>query len=152
MLLVVGSPLLAVGLYGVAVGLVTLGWPRAPAVILDARVDVRETTSTVPGTDKYRGGRTETRATASFHVRYRYRVDGQDYEADGVEPGDLGLQNSAASREQGRAYQLGAQVTVAYDPRNPARAYLLPGPSSSSLMLALVGGALVLAGVWVARR
>ena len=151
MLLVVGSPLLAVGLYGVAVGLVTLGWPRAPAVILDARVDVRETTSTVPGTDKYRGGRTETRATASFHVRYRYRVDGQDYEADGVEPGDLGLQNSAASREQGRAYQPGAQVAIAYDPRNPARAYLLPGPSSPSLMLALVGDALVLAGTWAAR-
>jgi len=152
MLPVVGSPLLAVGLYGVAVGLITLRWPRTQAVVLDARVDVRETTSTVPGTDKYRGGRTETRAMASFHVRYRYRVDGQDYEADGVEPGDLGLQNSAASRDQGRVYKPGAQVKVAYDPRNPGRAYLLPGPSSPALMLALVGGVLVLAGVWAARR
>ena len=151
MLLFVGLPLLAVGLYGVAVGLITLGWPRTQAVILDARVDVRETTSTVPGTDKYRGGRTETRETASFHVRYRYRVDGQDYEADGVEPGDLGLQNSAASRDHGRTYKTGTQVMVAYDPRNPARAYLLPGPSSPSLMLALVGDALVLAGTWAAR-
>ena len=105
MLLLVGLPLLAVGLYGVAVGLVTLGWPRTQAVILDARVDIRETTSNVPGTDKYRGGRTETRATASFHARYRYRVDGRDYEADGVEPGDLGLQNSAASRQQGHTYR-----------------------------------------------
>ena len=77
MLLFVGLPLLAVGLYGVALGLIALGWPRTQAVVLDARVDVRETTSTVPGTDKYRGGRTETRETASFHVRYRYRVDGQ---------------------------------------------------------------------------
>jgi hypothetical protein len=81
-----------------------------------------------------------------------YRVDGQDYEADGVEPGDLGLQNSAASREQGRAYKPGTQVMIAYDPRNPARAYLLPGPSSPSLMLALVGGVLVLAGTWAAWR
>ena len=96
---------------GSRVGLITLEWPRTQAVILDARVDIRETTSTVPGTDKYRGGRTETREAASFHVRYRYRVDGQDYEADGVEPGDLGLQtrppraSRAAPTRRGRRWR-----------------------------------------------
>lgn len=152
LLLWLGVPLLALGLYGVGVGLVTLTWPRTQAVILAARVDLRETTSTVPGSDKYRGGRTETRETASFHVRYRYRVDGREYEGDGVEPADFGLQNSAASRDMGRAYPPGMQVRVAYDPRDAARAYLRPGPSSPALMLALVGGVLMMSGLWVARR
>jgi hypothetical protein len=79
LLLLIGVPLLGLGLYGVGVGLLTLTWPRTQALILAARLDRGETTSTVPGDDKYRGGRIETRETATFHVRYRYRVDGRDY-------------------------------------------------------------------------
>jgi hypothetical protein len=131
---------------------VTLTWPRPEAVLLAARVDLREATSTVPGTDKYRGGRTERRETASLHVRYRYRLEGRDYEADGIEPAGFGLQTSSAVRELGRAYQSGQRVMIAYDPRHPERAYLRPGPSTPALMLALVGGALACAGVWLARR
>jgi hypothetical protein len=152
LLLLLGVPLLALGLYGVGVGLLTLTWPRAEAVILTSGIDLRETPTTVPGTDKYRGGRIETRETATLHVRYRYRIDGLDYEAGGVEPADFGLQTLAASRELGRAYRPGQPVTIAYDPRHPERAYLRPGPSSPTLMLALIGGALALAGVWLARR
>jgi hypothetical protein len=152
LLLLLGLPLLGLGLYGVGVGLLALTWPRTEAVILASHVDVGETASTIPGTDKYRGGRIETRETASFRVRYRYRVGGRDYEAGGVEPADFGLQTSAAERELGRAYQPGQRVMIAYDPRHPERAYLRPGPSSPAQMLAIIGGALALAGLWLAKR
>ena len=85
----------------------TLTWPRTQAVILDARIDLRETTSTVPGTDKYRGGRTETRETATFHVRYRYRVDGQDYEAMASSPPISACRTRPPRASWGAAYQPG---------------------------------------------
>lgn len=152
LLLLLGVPLLCLGLYGVGVGLLTLAWPHTEAVILASRIDLAETTSTVPGTDKYRGGRIETRQTATFYVRYRYRVDGRNYEADSVEPAAFGLQTSATLRELGDAYRPGQHVTIAYDPRRPDRAYLRPGPNSPAVMLSLVGGALALAGLRLTRR
>jgi hypothetical protein len=151
LLLPLGVPLFVLGLYGVGVGLLTLTWPRTEAVILTSGIDLHEATTTVPGTDKYRGGRFETRETATLRVRYRYRVDGQDYQAGGVEPADFGLQTSSAARELVRTYRPGQPVTIAYNPRHPERAYLQPGPSSPALMLVLVGGALAMAGAWLAR-
>jgi len=151
LLLLLGVPMLALGLYGVGVGLLTLTWPRTEAVIIASGIDLHEITTTVPGTDKYRGGRIETRETAVFHVRYRYRVDGRDYQAGGIEPADFGLQTSTAARELVRADRPGQPVTIAFDPRHPERAYLHPGPSSPALMLALIGGALAVAGAWLAR-
>lgn len=152
LLLAVGGALLALGLFGAIMGARTLRWPRAEAVILAARVDVRVTTHTAPGTDKYRSGRTEARETASFHVRYRYQVGVHDYEGGGVKPYDFGMQNSALSREQGTRYPPGRRVQVAYDPNDPAVSYLEPGPSATAWMLAGVGGILLLLGALIRRH
>lgn len=151
LLLAVGGALLALGLFGAIMGARTLRWPRAEAVILASHVDVRVTTHTAPGTDKYRSGRSETRETASFHVRYRYQVGVRDYESGGVEPYDFGMQNSALSREQGSRYPPGRRVQVAYDPNDPAVSYLEPGPSATAWMFTGVGGVLLLVGALIRR-
>jgi hypothetical protein len=147
-----GGLVLAVGLYGLGVGLLTLTWPRTDAVIVSAGVEESETSYTTPGTDKYRGGRIERRGTATFRVRYRYRVNGTDYEASGVEPADFGLQTSAAAREDGDTYAPGAHVKVAYDPNAPEQAYLRPGPSTPALKLLTTGGFFLLVGMWKRSR
>lgn len=152
MLLGLGAPLLALGLYGVGVGIMTLTWPRAQAVILAARIDVREEPHMLPGSDKVRGGRIETREAATLHLRYRYRIEGRQHEGSAVEPADFGLQTAAAAREQGMAYPPGSHVTVAYDPRDAARAYLRPGPSGPAVAFLVAGGALMLFGLWARRR
>lgn len=150
--LAIGAVLLALGVHGMAMGARTLAWPRTEAQILDARVDLRLSTSPTPFTDKYRGGRSETRETASFRVRYRYTVKATQYEGSGVEPTDFGLQNSAAARDMGRRYPPGRRVAVAYHPSNPAVSYLEPGPSSVAWVLSGLGGGLVALGLWMRQR
>jgi hypothetical protein len=150
--LLAGIPLLAVGLYAVGQGAITLTWPRTQATVIEAHVDRRQQQETVPGTDKYRGGRIETREVVTFIVRYRYVVDGVDYQSGAVEPADFGLQTSYAARWLGSRYTPDQRVTIAYDPADPARAYLRPGPSTPALALAAAGAVLLAAGLWLRLR
>lgn len=151
-LLLLGVPALVLGAYGIGVGLLTLTWPRAEATILDSRLDTRRVDHTVPGTDKYRGGRLERRDTVHLQMRYRYRVGPMEHEATGIEPADFGLLSSTHAHDLVRMYPKGARVDVAYHPRRVGFAYLRPGPSSPAVLLALVGGALVAAALWARRR
>lgn len=49
-------------------------------------------------------------------------------------------------------HPVGSAAEVAYDPNNPATAYLEPGPSSFALALAGIGSTMVLIGFWVRRK
>lgn len=66
------------------------------------------------------------------HVRYRYEVAGQVYEnsriAVAVEYGREGLQ---AHQELAARFPAGANVTVYYNPQNPADAALIKGDPNS---------------------
>ena len=48
--------------------------------------------------------------------------------------------------------QLQRPLSVAYDPKNPAEAYLEPGPSSFALVLSGIGAFMALCGFWVRRK
>jgi len=141
-LMVLGSIILALGLYGVVRGALTLTWPRAEATITSAET-LRQTAGA-------RGARQES--WNSFHVLYRYRVGDLEYIGGGVEPYDYGMQNSAGAVRMRDRHPIGSISSVAYDPNDPAIAYLEPGPSSAALMIAGVGAFMTLAGFWVRRK
>lgn len=88
----------------------------------------------------------------SFHVLYRYTVDGREYVAGGVEPYDFGMQNSAGAAKMSERHPPGSTAVVAYDPANPAIAFLEPGPSSFALVLIAIGAVMGLSGFWVRRK
>ena len=142
-LMVLAALILAIGVYGVVRGALTLKWPRADATITNA--ELLRQTSTSRGMD----GRSFEDGWNSFHVLYQYRVGDRDYVAGGVEPYDFGMQNSAGAAKMRERHPVGSQATVAYDPGDPAVSYLEPGPSSFALVLSGIGGFMLLVGWWV---
>jgi len=142
-LMVLGGIILVIGGYGAVRGALTLGWPRTSATIVTA--------------DQLRQGPQTSRGLGSeswnsFHVLYRYRVGDHDYVAGGVEPYDYGMQNSAGAAKMYDRYRTNSTAEIAYDPHNPAVAYLEPGPSSFTRMLVGIGAFMALVGLWVRRK
>lgn len=142
-LMALAAVILAIGVYGVARGALTLGWPRADATITSAELLRQITTSR--GMD----GRSFDDGWNSFHVLYQYRVGDREYVAGGLEPYDFGMQNSAGAAKMRERHPIGSQAKVAYDPGNPAVSYLEPGPSSFALVLSGIGAFMLLCGWWV---
>ncbi len=145
-LMVLGGLLLALGAYGSVQGALTLGWPRSEATIITA--DLARQILTTRGSD----GHSREESWNSFHVLYRYAVDGREYVAGGVEPWDFGMQNSAGAAKMSERHSPGSTAKVAYDPKNPAEAFLEPGPSSFALVLCGIGAFMALCGFWVRRK
>lgn len=142
---------LGFGLWGLTLGLETLGWPRVEAEIVDKHLLLRDDTPDRPTVRIGRVGITERSEFAAFAVVFRYTAGGATRLGGGVERGDLGLQNSAKSRELNDAHPIGARVMVVVDPADPDDAYLLAGPSSAAKMLSAVGAGMVLIGLWMRR-
>jgi hypothetical protein len=140
---------LALGGWGAVNGALTLRWPRAAAEIVDANLKLHEREVREAYRVDGRSSRTDRRHT--FSVNYLYQVDGRTYLGDRTEPYDFGMQNSAGAVSMAKAYRIGSTVQVAYDPADPGIAYLVPGPSSFSLILMGIGVALGLFGL-LARR
>lgn len=145
-LMVLAGLIFILGAYGTVQGALTLGWPRAEATIITADLARRIMMTRDPD------GRSREESWNSFHVLYRYTVDGREYAAGGVEPYDYGMQNSAGAAKMSERHPPGSTAKVAYDPRNPAIAYLEPGPSSFALVLGGIGAFMALCGFWVRRK
>lgn len=145
-LMVLGAVILGIGGYATFMGAMTLRWPRVAATITNAEL-LRQSTPTTR-----RSGGAQEDSWNSFHVLYRYSVADREYVAGGVEPYDLGMQNSAGAAKMRERYPVRAIVKVAYDPKDPAVAYLEPGPSSFALALAGIGSFMALVGFWVRRK
>jgi hypothetical protein len=134
---------LALGLYGLSLGLETRSWPGVDATVVDGTFRVGKSES----------NRHDRKAseTASYRVRFRYTVGGVEYIADGLERGALGMQNSAAAREHARQYRPGTTGTAWYNPADPSEAYLVRGVSSPAKMLTGIGAFIWLCGFMVRR-
>src|SRR5262252_9070364 len=76
-LMVLAGLIFALGVYGTVQGVLTLRWPRAEATIITA--DLARQIMTTRDSD----GRPREESWNSFHVLYRYTVDGRDYAAGG---------------------------------------------------------------------
>lgn len=128
-LCVLGTAVFVLGAWAATKGWQTHHWPRVEAEILDAKL-TREEHEARDGTLDHR---------YSFGAGYRYTVAGKTFIGHGTEPYDLGLQNSAGARTMSERFPVGAKVQVVYRPENPAESYLIPGPSSFSLILLGMG-------------
>ena len=130
------------GVWGAASGALTLRWPRAEAKIVDASLRLQ----TTPSSDERDRRLNES---TSFHVHYTYKAGGRDYRGGRVEPYDFGMQNSAGAKRMNGRHPAGSTAQVAYDPENPAIAYLEPGPSAFSLALVGIGLVIGGSGFWI---
>ncbi len=102
------------------------------------------------GTKRVRVGVAQPR-DPSFTIRYRYRVEGTEYEGTQVTAGHF--RTEGADREWARRYPKGKTVRVYYDPAHPAEAVLEPQPLGSGhrrtpLVLAVFGLGLCGLGWW----
>lgn len=129
-LAVLGTIAFGFGAWGAYNGWLTLKWPRAAAEIVDARLTQHEReTRDVQRPDRW----------TTFDVHYLYRIDGKVHLGGGIEPYAFNMQNSAGAKKMADAYPVGATTTVAYNPKDVSEAYLMPGPSSFSLVLLAIG-------------
>lgn len=145
----VGVVLSVVGGRAAWLGYETRTWPRVEAEIVDSKVTIRvdpssRGTPTIGLTSS--GIRNEF---ASYGANFVYTVDGVRHLGHGIERGDLGLQNSAKSRELGLAHPVGSKAMVAVDPNDPTVAYLVPGIASAAKMVTALGVAAIAIGLWV---
>ena len=77
---------------------------------------------------------------------YEYVVDGTVYEGSRVRYG--GYWSPSQARRARYRYEVGAQMPVHYDPRDPTQAVLEPGVSPKTWFLLVVGVCLLLAGLY----
>jgi hypothetical protein len=142
-LIVLALLILLPGLWAAAKGALTLRWPRADAKVVDAKLRLQ----LVPSNSDSRYQQPDV--STSFHVLYSYTVGGRDYLSARVEPYDFGMQNSAGAKKMQERHPIGSAAQVAYDPADPAVAYLEPGPSSMSLVMVAIGVVIGTSGLWV---
>ena len=141
-LAVLGVIAFGFGTWGAVNGARTLNWPRAQAEMVDAKLTQHEReTRDVQRPDRW----------TTFDVHYLYRVNGKFYLGGGIEPYAFNMQNSAGAKKMAEKFRVGSTAPVAYNPDNVAEAYLMPGPSSFSLVLLAIGVAFWLVAL-LARR
>lgn len=116
-------------------------WPSTEGQVVLATVDVSVSTDDEGGTSRSYAPR----------VVYTYSFIGQQYTSDQVVIGSSWKYPTRARAEAKLAYRSGQQVTVYYNPDNPAQAVLEPGATRgvwASLIIGIVftiAGAIVLA-------
>ena len=137
----IGLVFLLLGGYQLLQGLTTKDWPAAPGKILSSKVQ--------SGTSNSRGpARTTTGSSKrySVDVRYRYELDGQEFEGDRLRFGNVSYKSRSKAQKVMNRYPRGKEVEVFYDPENPQSSVLIKGIGLSWLAVGL-GAAMFLLGL-----
>lgn len=130
-------------------GLVTQSWPTTEATLVFNALEPEEIT--VPPSAPHKSALpAEKRIIDRLAVTYRYVVEGVPFEGHKLEPWDFGFPGLAKSRDVA-ALGAGAKHPVSYDPRDPRRGYLIPGPSTAALSFLVLGAAMLVVGFLVGR-
>lgn len=145
-----GFVLALIGAIGSWRGYITQSWPTTTATLVTNALETTEEPRTIPMTDRLRGEITETVEAEELALSYRYSVDGVAFEGHKLEPWDFGLPGKAKARDIA-ALGAGSTHPVAYDPRDARRAYLKPGPSTTSLTLLTIGAVFLAAAFLMGR-
>lgn len=117
-------------------------WPRAPGVILHARVS--SSTSTV----REKSGASYTRTVYTPIVQYTYVVGSETIEGTSVARSVDGVwMDQSAAQRVVDAYPPDKRVQVLYDPADPKKAHLEVNRSIGAIILLVFGG--ILAGIGV---
>jgi len=115
----------------------TVSWPSVSGRVVSTRIDEALGSK---GSTTYRPV-----------ITYRYVVDGVEHTSDRLSGAVI---THGRSWAQGRcdAYPVGSEVTVYYNPRDPAKAVLESGMQWSSLLFVAIGAGLFAAGHASTRR
>jgi hypothetical protein len=122
----IGAALFAFGIAQRNKAKAAQAWPTAPGVILASGLDQHTSY------DSDRGSST----TYAPQVQYQYDVMGSTYTGNQLAFGNASYDYRTASKRIA-PYPQGAQVTVHYDPANPANAVLETKASGSVILLVL---------------
>ena len=129
----VGVPMIALAMRAFAKGRAIAAWPRAPGVVISARLDSWSQTS------RDRDGFNRTDRMYRPIVEYTYDVEGRTLQGDRID-----LESAATGRESAQrvidAYPPSKPLMVLYDPKDPATAYLQVRTSIGGVILACFGG------------
>ncbi|HEU5396215.1 MAG TPA: DUF3592 domain-containing protein [Verrucomicrobiae bacterium] len=129
--IVVGLIAAGAGGWNLVKGIRTEQWPVANGIVMSAKV-VRNS-----------GGRGSD--TYSPEIWYSYHVAGMGYTGKKISIGQMSSSSGYAQGVVGR-YPVGKQVTVHYNPADPAEAVLETGVHGGTWILFGVGGAFILVG------
>jgi hypothetical protein len=142
---VVGSPLLAFGIYSLYWDLTDPSkWPSVEGTVLESKVN--SYSSRHPGTRRYRlTVRYEYEAGGARQVGNRANVSGRDV-AYGFDP-------ESVERIQQSSFPTGGKVLVYFDPKNPKRAVLNTRPTNgiekgADVFIVCLGGLAVCAALF----
>ena len=117
-------------------------WPTASGTILS--------TAVVPDSSVFQSGTGNIRYDAD--VRDRFMINGDRYESNvGVLGAAKSFTDSGAAAKALEAYPKGSNVTVYYEPGNPARSTLEHGTATQNIgVTTLTGGMFLLIGLLLA--
>jgi hypothetical protein len=126
----------------------SLGWPKAPGVILFSTTTA--TTTVAPNDDRNSDsyGKTITSTTFNSPLVVEYEVNGRKHYSNTRRFGHLsGSSDQKWAAEIAERYPTGAKVHVAYSPADPDQAVLEPGITSEAYWLPGAGAAFFLFGL-----
>lgn len=137
----VGAVAFACAVRGLRLGRASFNWPSTHGIVIDSHVVKSRSTKSGGGTSYYP------------QVKYRFEVDGNEYEVDVWTYHALEMSKKIAE-EICERYSKGREVMVYYDPENPRHAVLKPGVNTGNyficfvitILLAVVG-LLIITGV-----
>ena len=118
-------------------GLFSQNWPTTQGVITESGI---WTTYDSDGDPSYK-----------VEIAYEYVVDGVGYVRDRISAaGTFSSGNRHSAEQVMLQYRKGDEVLVAYNPRNPARAVLIPGTQGATWQGVIIFGLFAVAGaLWM---
>jgi hypothetical protein len=120
------------------------GWPSVNGQVVGANVIEERQTSSGPRSVTYRPA-----------IRYRYAVDGMEYEGERVSFGEYATADRGDAEAVVQRYPVGRRLPVYYRPGVPATAVLETGSGGGAWLYVALGGVFLLVGVllaWVAPK
>ena len=135
----IGLVFFVLGGYQLLQGLKTKDWPAAPGKILSSKVQSGIRNSHGPVRTTGTSGR-----RYSVDVRYRYEVDGQEFEGSRLRYGSVSYKSRSKAQKVKNRYPPGKELEVFYDQRNPQSSVLVKGIGLSWLAIGLGAIAFIL--------
>lgn len=120
-----GIFVLFAGCWNLFLGFKSKNWPKGTAKILSSEVE------------RHRGSKGGTMYGAEVH--YEYSVNGVTYHNNKISFGDYQSNSPVRAKRLENKYQEDHEFPVSYDPTNPERSVLEPGPQFMQLLIVLIG-------------
>ena len=140
--LLAGLGFLAKGIHTGFEARASLDWPAAPGKVLGSRVATRTENR------KHHGRKRRLVVVHRADVQYRYEVDGGGFVGTRVSFHDIASSDPGPAHETVARYPADSVLTVYYDPEDPTRSVLEPGPAGGSSHFFMLGGGFLFVSIF----